>query len=143
MLNKKPVVLLIEDNENVNAANRQLLEREGYTVRIARSIAEAKRHTIGEEKVTLSLMDIDLPDGSGLSFLPELCHLTDAVLVLSSNKETAAEAVDCGALGFIVKPYRLDELCRKVKALVGPENAATAGRTQVCRSPSAFQQTRI
>ncbi|RGY97968.1 response regulator [Clostridium sp. AM58-1XD] len=140
MLKRKPVVLLIEDNENVNAANRQLLEREGYTVRIARSIAEAKRHTTGEEKV--ALLDIDLPDSDGLSFLPELCHLTDAVLVLSGNKEAAAMAVEGGAQGFIGKPYRLDELCRKVRTLVEPENAATAGRTQACQILPAFQQTK-
>lgn len=30
---QRPIILLVEDNENVNAANRQLLEREGYAVR--------------------------------------------------------------------------------------------------------------
>lgn len=115
MLNRKPVVLLIEDDENVNAANRQILEREGYEVRVARSIAKARRLAGG--RTELAILDIDLPDGSGLSFLPELCALTGGVLVLSGNREAAARAVQSGARGFIGKPYRLDDLCRKVKDL--------------------------
>ena len=115
MLNQKPVVLLIEDDENVNAANRQILEREGYEVRVARSIAEARRLAGG--RTELAILDIDLPDGSGLSFLPELCALTGGVLVLSGNRGAAVSAVQSGARGFIGKPYRLDDLCRKVKAL--------------------------
>lgn len=126
MLNRKPVVLLIEDDENVNAANRLFLEREGYAVRIARGVAEARRLADGETE--LAILDIDLPDGNGLSFLPELCALVGGVLVLSGNKGAADKAVEKGARGFIGKPYRLDELCRKVKALAGPGNPAAHQR---------------
>lgn len=142
MLNPKTVVLLIEDDENVNAANRQLLEREGYAVRVARGIAEARG--LAGERATLAILDIDLPDGDGLSFLPELCGLTGGVLVLSGNKGAAASALQGGARDFISKPYRLDELCRKVKALTEPGNAGKpVGRAQVCRASPPPPQKRV
>ncbi len=121
MLNRKPVVLLIENDENVNAANRQILVRKGYAVRVARGIVEARR--LAGEPAELAILDIDLPDGDGLSFLPELRTLVGGVLVLSGNKGTADKAVESGARGFIGKPYRLEELCLKVNALAGPTAA--------------------
>ena len=42
MLNRKPVISFIEDDENMNAANRQLLEREGCAVRVGRGLAVAR-----------------------------------------------------------------------------------------------------
>lgn len=137
---QRPIVLLMEDNENVNAANRQLLEREGYAVRAARTLIEARR-SLARDDPALVLLDIDLSDGNGLSPLPELGNVP--VLVLSGKKAAEAVAFRNGARAFVCKPCRLDNLCRKVKASAGPGNAVEPiGREQGCRASPPLPQKR-
>lgn len=95
---QRPVVLPVEDNENVNAANRQLLEREGYA---APTLIEA---SLARDDPALVLLGIHLPDGNGLSLLPELGNVP--VLVLSGKKAAKAVAIGNGARAFVRKPCR-------------------------------------
>lgn len=126
MESRKQILLLVEDNENVNAANRQLFERKGYAVQVARTIAEARLYMAGDGQVDMTLLDIDLPDGSGLSLLAELNELTGGapVLVLSGRKDAKALAMQHGAQDYLSKPYRLDDLYRRVKALTKPDQTS-------------------
>ena len=59
-------ILVLDDEPNIGASLRLILEREGYSVTLARSIAEAK---LAVERADLLLLDVRLPDGSGIDFL--------------------------------------------------------------------------
>ena len=65
-------ILLVEDNENIQKINKRLLERKGkFNVRLAMTLNEA-RAEINRIKPDLLVLDIMLPDGTGLDFLREL-----------------------------------------------------------------------
>ena len=73
-------LLLVEDEHEVQAGNKKILDRRGYRSRQAYSLAEA-RTIIAEEPPCAIVLDIGLPDGSGLDFLTEL-RQTSAIPVL-------------------------------------------------------------
>ena len=64
-------ILLIEDNKQVQNYNRLMLNEEGYTVKTAMTLAGA-RDFLAANKPDAIILDIGMPDGSGLDFLREL-----------------------------------------------------------------------
>ena len=65
------LILLVEDNEQILRGNERMLKRRGYTVAAALTLAEA-RMSLEEQIPAAIVLDIMLPDGSGLDFLREL-----------------------------------------------------------------------
>ncbi|MFQ9636219.1 MAG: response regulator [Eisenbergiella sp.] len=69
---KGKIALMVEDNEHVLALNRSVLEREGCTVLPAGNLAGARRALAEHPNPDIVVLDILLPDGNGLAFIPEL-----------------------------------------------------------------------
>ena len=70
-LQNRGTILLVEDNEQILQGNERMLKRRGYNVATALTLAEA-RTRLGEQIPDAIVLDIMLPDGSGLDFLREL-----------------------------------------------------------------------
>jgi two-component system nitrogen regulation response regulator NtrX len=109
-------VLILDDEPNIGGSLRMILEREGYSVTLARTIAEAKP---AAERADLYLLDVRLPDGSGIDFLR---HLRDrefmAPAIMISGHGTIAEAVAAtraGAFDFLEKPLGRDKVLLSIK----------------------------
>src|ERR1700685_3578402 len=109
-------ILVLDDEPNIGASLRLILEREGYAVTLARSIAEAKP---AAERADLLLLDVRLPDGSGIDFLRQLRErefLAPAIMI--SGHGTIAEAVEAtraGAFDFLEKPLGRDKVLLSLK----------------------------
>jgi two-component system nitrogen regulation response regulator NtrX len=103
-------VLIVDDEENIGRSLRLILEREGYAVRTCHSVAEAKAFG----RMDLYLLDIRLPDGSGLDLLRQLkAQDPQAAVVMISGHGTIAEAVEAtraGAFDFLEKPLARDKV---------------------------------
>src|SRR5580700_11489082 len=105
-------ILVLDDEPNIGGSLRLILEREGYTVTLARTIAEAKP---AAERADLLLLDVRLPDGSGIEFLRQLrerAYFAPAVMI--SGHGTIAEAVAAtraGAFDFLEKPLGRTRCC--------------------------------
>jgi len=114
-------VLLIEDNEDIQAVNQRFLTRRGYTVRLAFSLSEARRH-IKENKPDVIVLDIMLPDGSGLDFLSELKEQGSSipVLLLTALSESSDEvkALEEGGDDYLAKPYENKVFIARIEALL-------------------------
>lgn len=114
------VVLLVEDNCKILDGNRYFLERSGYAVDAAHTLREA-RERIAARPPSLIVLDIMLPDGSGLDFLREL-RQTSAVPVLlltSLNEpEDVVRGLAEGGDDYLPKPYHFGVLLARVKALL-------------------------
>ena len=110
------IVLLVEDNPRILDVNRRMLEKEGLFVLTARTLAEAReRVRIAYPDVTV--LDIMLPDGSGLDFLAELRETCNApVLFLTAKAERAdiMAGLTAGGNDYITKPYDIDEFRMRV-----------------------------
>ena len=113
--------LVIEDDENIAVLNRRLLEPEGFHVEMARTAHEG-RHLASTRDYDLIMLDMILPDGSGMDLLGVIRErtATTPVLVVSGSGDMHAtiSALDAGADDYLHKPYEGDELTARVRALI-------------------------
>jgi len=109
-------ILVLDDEPNIGGSLRMILEREGYSVTLARTIAEAKP---AAERADLLLLDVRLPDGSGIEFLRHLRERENfAPAIMVSGHGTIAEAVAAtraGAFDFLEKPLGRDKVLLSLK----------------------------
>lgn len=113
-------ILLVEDEVEMAAALRAALARRGFVVDRVRTLEDAHL-ALKEPGVRAVLLDRRLPDGDGLSLLPVLRAMTDPppVIVLTALGQTMerVEGLDAGADDYLVKPFELDELLARLRAV--------------------------
>ena len=111
-------ILIVEDETVLANAISKRLKRAGYHPEIAADLA-AGRASVKEKTPDLALLDMRLPDGSGLDFLAELQTHGQSfpVLVMSAygEIEDAVSAMKSGASDYLKKPVDLDELMLTVE----------------------------
>jgi two-component system response regulator QseB len=114
-------LLLVEDDAMIGEAVRTGLRQEGFTVDWVRA-AEAGDAALKAEAYALLLLDLGLPRKSGLDWLRELRRRSDRipVLILTARDAVAdrVAGLDGGADDYLVKPFDLDELSARVRALL-------------------------
>jgi len=118
-------ILVVDDEENIGRSLRMILEREGYQVNAVRSAAEMR--CIPERtRMDLFLLDVRLPDASGIDLLRELqaAEITSPVIMISGHATIAdaVEATRAGAFDFLEKPLGRD------RVLVAVKNALEQGK---------------
>ncbi|MCO7120768.1 response regulator transcription factor [Ihubacter massiliensis] len=129
------VILLVEDDKTILHTNRRRLEREGFTVLCARTVREA-RALLKKHSPDAMVLDVMLPDGSGVAFCEELRQVTSApVLFLTARdeKRDVIEGLLAGGSDYISKPYDMDELLARIKVqiyLAQRKRAARCNRLQ-------------
>ena len=114
------VVLLVEDDEKTNKANRHALEFRRFTVHTATSFAEAHR-LLGKLQPDIIMMEVNLPDGDGFDFCKRIYGVTDANIVFLTSKtgnEDMVRGIQAGGDEYINKPYYKDEMIARVEALM-------------------------
>jgi DNA-binding NtrC family response regulator len=132
-------VLLIEDETLFAAAVRKRLHKAGLLCEAAASLAEARAH-LAAAPPDLVLLDLRLPDGSGMQLLEGLARETapaPPVIVLTAYAEVddAVRAMKQGAADYLKKPIDLDELLIAVERVL--EAAALRSRLAYSRSREA------
>jgi len=113
---EKGIVLLLEDNPKILDINRRMLEKDGLMVLTAETIAQA-RERIKIAVPDVAVLDIMLPDGSGLDFLDELREVSDAPVLFLTAKAKRADVLaglSAGGNDYITKPYDIDEFRMRV-----------------------------
>lgn len=114
-------ILLVEDETVFAKAVKKHLERSSYKVDLAGDLATAREHYKNNQP-DLVLLDMRLPDGSGLDFLSEIkSSMTSAsVLVMSAygELEDAVSAMKLGASDYLKKPIDLKELIINVEKVL-------------------------
>jgi len=107
-----PSVLIVDDEANILASLRGALGREGYHVDTAATMADA-RATLGEA-YDVVLLDVRLPDGSGLELLSEImgAGFDTGVIMMSGHAtiDDAVKATRLGAYDVLEKPISLERL---------------------------------
>jgi DNA-binding NtrC family response regulator len=106
-------LLIVDDEEAFRRLTARELERSGYSIHTAGSLADA-RAALARGAFHVVLLDVRLPDGSGLDLLPEIRESlpgTDVVLLTGyGTVEEAIRAMKQGAHDFLTKPCKLAEL---------------------------------
>jgi two-component system, NtrC family, response regulator AtoC len=110
-------VLILEDDDLLRQVTAERLEREGYAVVAAASLAEARR-ALAQHTPDLAILDIKLPDGEGTELLAELTASGDTVCVMMSAHATvqsAVAALRAGAVDYMEKPFSFDRLSATIR----------------------------
>jgi two-component system response regulator AtoC len=100
-----PHALLVDDDVNFILGLAEVVGREGFTTKTAHSLKEA-RAEIGKTPPDALLVDLHLPDGSGLDLFKELEGNPAEVILITGQAtiDTAIEAMRRGASDYLVKP---------------------------------------
>lgn len=114
----RPRVLVVDDEPSIRMIAKIFLERAGYAVEEVGDAAEALgRAAAGERPFTVLLVDVSLPDRSGVELIPELrARAARAGVVLMSGR-AEDEVPDHGADGYLPKPFTRDQLVAAVRAV--------------------------
>ncbi len=114
-------ILVIDDEENLRRTMAMILNRQGYFVVTAGSVAEARK-CVQAGTYNLAFLDLKLPDGNGLTLLPELRsqypHMPVIILTAHDNLGVALEAVESGARDFLLKPVDPPVLLARIKEIL-------------------------
>ncbi|MGI6319798.1 MAG: response regulator transcription factor [Bacteroidales bacterium] len=114
-------ILIIEDNESLNDAIFTSLSAENFVCE------KAKNYNLASEKINLYeydivIVDINLPDGTGLDIIRELKKinpLTGIIVISARNSlNNKIEGIELGADDYLTKPFDMAELIVRIKSLV-------------------------
>jgi CheY-like chemotaxis protein len=116
----RPLVLIVDDSQDIRDVFSMFLEHEGFTVLAAadgkRGLTLARKH-----RPKVILMDGGLPGLSGWDALreiradPALARIPTLVVTGDSRADAAERAFAAGAAGFLLKPFEMDELMRLIR----------------------------
>ena len=111
---KAPRVLVVDDEASLRTALFRIFDRKGFQVVTASRIEEAKVFTPVEQPLDLAIIDLNLPDGDGLSLMASIkeLHPHCEVIILTGHGsiELAIKATQGGAFHFLTKPFQIEEL---------------------------------
>jgi two-component system KDP operon response regulator KdpE len=113
-------ILVVDDEAHILRALRTTLRAAGYDVETAASVEEALTAAAARPPEAV-ILDLVLPDGSGTDVARELRTWTDApVIVLSAvgEERQKIEALDAGADDYVTKPFSVDELLARLRAVL-------------------------
>lgn len=140
-------LLLVEDDPMIGEAVQDLLRAEHYAVDWARD-GDAADTALRTQPYDLVLLDLGLPRRDGLAVLRDLRARKNRTPVLVATARDAVaqriEGLDAGADDYVLKPYDLDELLARIRALL----RRAAGRAEpvyehkgVCINPATREAT--
>ena len=121
--------LIVDDDTNTREALAALVHAEGFTASQAGSIAEARIQLV-RQRPDVVLMDLRLPDGSGMDLFEDLedRDTVETVLITGhASVETAVEALRLGASEYLTKPVNLQRL----KAVLSRVPKASEARAEI------------
>ena len=125
MSKTRKIVLVVDDDTAMLKSVRRLLQQHDYEPILFSSAEDFKNHT-DFDRAACVILDINLPDGSGI----ELRHRLKAdgisvpVIYMTGNEDPAVReaALNSGCIAFLTKPF-------SARSLIEPLRTASAGRT--------------
>lgn len=126
-------VLLIEDDTMIASGICYALEMEGYETCSVTKIADVKKIVL-KEKFDLAIVDMQLPDGTGIDVSEMLKNTDTSIIFLTvvDDENTIVKAFYDGAQDYIVKPFRIRELLARVRRIMLAKNNQTENDTVIC-----------
>ena len=113
-------LFLLEDDRSLIDGLRYSLEKNGFRLTVARTVGEAMERLERTEDYDLLLLDVSLPDGTGFDVCRQV-RAQDAgipiIFLTAADEETnVIRGLAGGGDDYITKPFRLGELCSRIRA---------------------------
>ena len=128
-------ILLLEDDISLVDGLKYSLKKNGFDAEIVRTVSEALNSIENIGKYDLLILDVTLPDGTGFDVCEAVRRQGQQVpiifLTASDEEVNIIRGLDSGGDDYITKPFRLGELCSRIRALLRRAGVSNAGNTTV------------
>ena len=116
-----PTALIVDDEPSICVLLSDILSDLGCTCETAKNTSEALER-LKQRNFDIALVDIKMPGPSGISLLTTVheSYKSMSVIIVSAVNDAniAVEAIKKGASDYVVKPFRLEEIREKVRAVI-------------------------
>jgi DNA-binding response OmpR family regulator len=125
---KRPLILVVEDDPTLGDVMLTALKDEGLDAKLAHDGDEAMRD-VDDLSPSLMVLDLMMPKRDGFSVLRELradgriSNLPVIVVTAIFGMSERLYATELGAADYVTKPFELDDLVQRVRALLSPTAA--------------------
>ncbi|MFA7297665.1 MAG: response regulator transcription factor [Dehalococcoidia bacterium] len=142
-LGGRPRLLLVDDAPEIGEIVGHALCSAGLDVYGVQSVDRARQY-LRNHDADVALVDVHLPDGSGLDLIPDFSAQAIPVIVMTGDgtRETRLGGFRVGACDVVIKPFDLDELVYRVRVAlrrrVGANAASIEGPKGISLSPDRW-----
>lgn len=130
-------LLLLEDDESLIDGLTYSLKKNGFIVDVAQTVAAAYQYLKADTYILL-LLDITLPDGNGFDVCDRVRKQGNPVpiifLTALDEEVNVIRGLDSGGDDYITKPFKLGELCSRIRALLRRSGIRAADHTEYLSS---------
>lgn len=129
-MDSKYCILLVEDDYALAMGTEYTLKAEGYLIRHAKNLVEARTAVgeAGDGEINLILLDVMLPDGSGFDFLEEMrgkqVEIPVIFLTAVGDEANIVRGLDLGADDYVTKPFAIEELLARIRVALKKKGPA-------------------
>lgn len=113
-------ILLLEDDTNLGDGLDYSLKKNGFDVTVVRTVEEVTGYLPVIKQYDLLLLDVNLPDGTGFEVCEKVRRHNEQIPVIfltaSDEEVSIIRGLDLGGDDYITKPFRLGELCSRIRA---------------------------
>lgn len=116
----KPRILVVDDDVGLQKLARVNLESRGYQVLVA-SDGEAGLRCFEQENPTMVILDVIMPGMDGFETCRRIRAISDVPIVMLTAKDKEEDVVrglECGADDYVIKPFSVDVLVARVRAVL-------------------------
>lgn len=115
-------ILLLEDDVSLIDGLVYSLKKNEFDVEVARTVCEAKQYLSELDRYDLLILDVTLPDGTGFDICEKVRKENQQIpiifLTASDEEVSIIRGLDSGGDDYITKPFKLGELCSRIRALL-------------------------
>lgn len=130
-------LLLLEDDISLVDGLQYSLNKNGFHVDVVRTVEEAEKRLVEIEKYDLLILDVTLPDGTGFKVCENVRkqHNQIPIIFLTASDEEVniIRGLDCGGDDYVTKPFKLGELCSRIRALLRRAGVTPQDKTNVLK----------
>ncbi|MCC0634531.1 response regulator transcription factor [Clostridioides sp. ZZV15-6388] len=126
-------ILLVEDDLSLIYGLEFSIQKNGFSVDVARTVEEALQ-MYKEKNYDLLLLDVSLPDGNGFDICKKVREVSNVPIIFltaSDEEVNVVMGLDMGGDDYITKPFKLNELISRIKALLRRYNFTNENVTEL------------
>jgi two-component system KDP operon response regulator KdpE len=126
-------ILIVDDSQDTTWLLKRVLTEEGYAVQLAHDGREGLRQAF-DYRPDLVLLDVMMPDMDGWTMLSRLREFSDVPVIMLTavgGEQSMVQGLDSGADDYVTKPYGMEELKARVRAVLRRRGVSEVGRSKL------------